>query len=277
MLEITWTLELGSKGSDTDPNNPLSRSLNRLLVDGQPFKNIGFVFYGGVEVLPKYLRNRIVRWLGVFVFSTGDRLIFFPGLTFKPTWIQGSKSKLRSDFVMDHISIERNLNTWHLTTQGSTKHHSGGQTIDLGHSRRLWFGLSIADEEVLRELKYKTAVISKLPSSDGKRRVNIFNNAINEQQHLVVFLHKKAKRRYPQEGFIHFTFIIGKVGFPDYMEHNLLLPFASPFLRNPLLDLTNLPMRSGRLSLGRGIDVQIIAVWLPGSLRVPISFTYANI
>jgi hypothetical protein len=77
-----------------------------------------------------------------------------------------------------------------------------------------------------------------------------------------------------QEGFLHFAFIAGPKGFPLYQGHKLGLPFRSPFLSKLLPEaLERLPARAHRLSLGSKIDIQLVSMWLPGSLRVPFSFT----
>jgi hypothetical protein len=275
-LKVTWSLGAGVSGTDDDPENPLSRSLNRLLVDGQPLDRVVLVFFGGVEgVFRRDGQGTRLQWVGAFVLSAGGRIIFFPGYASKPTWVQsyrGSAPDRAREFVVDHISIERDLRTWHLSTRGSSHHFGKRQTCDLAQGRRFWAGVSIADDSVLRELRRKTTVAFPIPSSDSPRRIAVLRKATKSAQHLIVLLHPHAKYQF-REGFVHLSFIIGPHGFPDYCEHELPLPIDPLFPKTPINQVSSLPVRSGRLSLGKVIDIQIVSSWLPGHLHVPIMLT----
>ncbi len=84
---ITWTMPNGSEGVDDDLGNPFSRAVNRLLEDGQPFSRMAFCFCMSPGLMPQ--EASILRWLGSFVLSAGDRVIFFPGFDNAMTEIQG--------------------------------------------------------------------------------------------------------------------------------------------------------------------------------------------
>jgi hypothetical protein len=281
-LELTWKIEQGSRGTDDDPINSLSRAVNRLFrEDGQPFPAISLCFFG--DLATRMPRNSPLRWLGAFVWSAGKRALFFPGFTISPVGFQlfqgESRQQLHDDtvFKVDHITLDPD-HTWHVTTYKSEAHiprkKPSFQACPLGDERFLWFGMSIAHVTELRELKKETLVRAYVPASDGKRRKDAFIQARDGVEFCCVSLHPEARMRF-QEGFLHFTFIVGPRGFPDYDGDNLAFPFGPPLLPELLPDiLTQLPICRYRMSLRPVLDIQIVSMWLPGSLGPPFMLTW---
>jgi hypothetical protein len=70
--KLTWRFDGGQDGVDSDPDNPLSRAVNRLFQTGQPFKRLSMSFYAKTSTTD--LSYRRLCWLGVFVLSQADRL-----------------------------------------------------------------------------------------------------------------------------------------------------------------------------------------------------------
>jgi len=204
-IQLQWRLEHGSEGLDTDANNPLSRALNRLFQDGKPFRRISLCWFEK-------------KWLGVFAITAHQRLVFFPGFDFTSDWIRilrGDLLQTQRPFDVDHISLEKDRSRWHFTKPKSKGHQGGGQTSNLGEGRVLWFGLSIAAPTVLRDLRRETIVSFQSPPSDSNRRARAFIEAEKNTQSLIVRLGSDAQHPFPQ-GFLHFAFIVGPKGFPDY-------------------------------------------------------------
>ena len=134
--------------------------------------------------------------------------------------------------------------------------------------------MSVARETELRELKAETLVTAYAPASDSRRRADVFIQARDGAEFPCVSLHPEARSRF-QGGFLHFVFIVGPKGFPDYDGANLAFSFGSPLLPEPLPDaLEQLPYRPYRLSLGSVLDIQIVSMWLPGSLGLPYTLTW---
>ena len=271
LLELTWYIEQGSQGTD-DPTNPLSRAVNRLFrEDGQPFPAISLCFFG--DLATRMPRNSPLRWLGAFVLSAGDRVIFSPGFAISPVGIQHfqgeSRQPLYDDptFTVDHVALDQDRTHWHVTTQSKDHYASHGRTSPLGNDRFLWFGLSVARATELRELKTKTIIYA--PARDSERRTAVFIQARDGAEFPCASLHPEALSRF-QEGFLHFVFIVGPKGFPHYDGANLAFSCGHPLLPEPLPDtLEQLPYRTNRLSLGSVLDIQIVSMWLPGSLGLP--------
>jgi hypothetical protein len=217
-----------------------------------------------------------LRWLGVFVHSAGDRVLFFPGYSDIPTQIRGFKAGAEvwnQPFQFDHASLENDLRTWHVTSPGSADHLGRPRTLDIGESRVLWFGLSVANESALRLVREETTVIARVPPSDGKRRMDAFVAARDGAQFPIVSLNPQHPTPN-NKGFLHFAFVVGPKGFPAYTGSELGAPFNSPFLAEPLPEaLHNLPLRIHRVELSPTIDLQIACCLMPGVLTAPFSFT----
>lgn len=273
-ISLTLQIDQGTNGIDRNSSNPLSRALARLLLDGKPFLQISYCLFGYEDSV--FSETPGLRWLGVLVLSADERIIFFPGFSISPTWIRafrGNLSSVHRDFDLDHISLERGLRQWHFTSPGSRDHYAGGYTTPLDSGQFMWFGLSVAEDTLLRELNKQTAIIAQMPSSDSDRRIRNFTETNDQAAYHVILLPKEAKR-YSEKGFLHFTFVAGPKGMPPYRGANLGLPIGSPFLTEPLPEgLLQLPIRTHSVSLGPKIDIQITSMWLPGSLTIPVTFT----
>jgi hypothetical protein len=273
-IKLSWHLEGGLHGIDNNPENPLSRAARSPLVDGKPQLNLSLCFYSDAEQ-GRTEGKLNLRWFGAFVLSSTGRLIFFPGFNFNPTWVEVTKGVHQKHYniQIDHIILEKNHDRWHYTSPGSKYHIGSGLTTDLERNRFLWFGLSIADSDVLRAVRKETAFLMKVPSSDAERRANVFMNSREGTVFHIISLHPDAKKRF-DTGFLHFGLVVGPPGFPEYMGPNFGIPFGSPFLKEALpTPLVNMPMRLHRISIGSTVDIEIVVLWLPGSLKEKVTLT----
>jgi hypothetical protein len=173
-LEITFTEHTGAPGTDSDPHNPLARALSRLLKTGKPFGWIHACYFNPLPMA------KGLRWLGIFMYSEGDRVIYFPGLrepqaqTFTS---RGSEPIQRRQFQVDHLSLEADRRDWHLTGTGAKPHIGTYRSTDLGQGRVLWFGMSIASPDVLRLVHTRTLVDAQVPPTDARRRGDVIMRA----------------------------------------------------------------------------------------------------
>ena len=255
-------------GRDAVPENPLSRAVAYLLLGGKPLPRLSMCFFDSGQ--------NAFRWLGVFVHSAGDRILFFPGYAAAPTEIHSflwGNVVWNQPFVFDHVSLESDLRTWHVTTAGSTEHLGGPRTLDLGESRVLWFGLSVADENALRLVRQKTVVTAPVPSSDSRRRIEGLIAARDKAQFPLISRNTDHPRR-TEGSFLHFAFVVGSKGFPEYNGPEIAAPYNSPFLSTPLpVVLRDIPLRSHRVELSSTRELQITCCELPGTLKTPLTFT----
>ena len=274
VVRVSWELERGSEGTDDDPNNPLSRAFRSLLLHGRPFQAFSFCLYGGEE--SELLTGYSLRWLGIFILSRGDRVIFFPGLRISPDWIQVHRSSVqtaRQSFDLDHVSLEMKPQTWHFTSRESQCHLAGGKAPSLGRGRILWVGMSVAKESLLGEVRRETITVVSSPSSDTDRRLDLFTELQQGAAYHMVNLMDGARSRF-EKGFLHFRFVVGPRDAPVYKGSNWMLPTGSPYLAQPIpVELRQVPVRMHQVSLASSLAIQISCVWLPGSLTAPVHFT----
>jgi hypothetical protein len=243
--------------------------MRRFLVDGQPIQNLALCFFSEVPATPP------IHWLGALVLSAGNRLVFFPGFTFMSTWLRSSRGHGRptqQQFTVDHLSLEAHRRDWHFTSP-ARDHKKGGDTLDLGQGRVLWCNISVQDHTVLRPLQQQTTASAPSPPNDRTRRLDTFNAAIQNAQHLWNALHEETPNHVP-EGFLHFAFVIGPKGFQPVIPQSEYFPTGSPYVTPPLSDAGHFPVRSGRITIG-GIDLEILSTRLPGRLTVPVAFMSA--
>ena len=267
-IRLTWTMPVGLAGSDASPANPLARALRQLLREGRPFSRLCQCFFRDAQ--------GTVRWLGVFVHSAGDRVIFFPGFADTMDKIHGFRSETqmwKQSFAFDHATLESDLQTWHVTSKDSQDHLGRPATLAIGEGRVLWFGLTRANASALRVVHQETVITADVPPSDSRRRMDVFSAA--REGAAFPMLTFNAEHTTPaSRGLCHFAVYVGPKGFPDYVGADLGFPHESPFMVEPLpSEMTRLPLRSHRVALSDVLDMQITAVLLPGQLNVPASFT----
>lgn len=269
ILKLTWTMPDGTPGSDMSLTNPLARALRQLLRDGKPFDRISSCFFQDDQ--------GVARWLGVFVRSAGDRVIFFPGLAMNADGIQGFRSQEErwkaQPFAFDHLSLESDLRSWHVTSLDSKEHLGSPTTLPLDGGRVLWFGMSISESNALQVVRSETVITAEVPEGDSRRRMDVLFKAREGMAFPMVSLntdHPGASGT----GFLHFSVFVGPTGFEDYLGPEFGFPFGSAFLAAPLPnEIPNLALRSHRLALTDEMDIQITCSRLPGQLNTQVTFT----
>lgn len=272
ILEFTWTMDIGEEGVDDNSINPLTRSLDCLLRTGQPLQKIGLCF---CNLRARPTDPARLRWLGVFVYSAGERVLFFPGYAVMPDTLVGMRGPAKmwdSQAAVDHLSLEKDRETWHATTPKSKQHFGGPTTIDLGGAKSLWFGMSVADANALRVAKKRTVVQAHVPPTDAQRRTDVFRCAREATAFPIVTPNSATEPDGP--GFFHFSFIVGPVGFQTYAGCEHAFPRGSPFLATQLSDyMPGVAVSMYCCRLDPFCDVQVTVMRLPGTLTVPLTIT----
>ena len=269
ILTITLTAHDGTPGVDRDAANPLARALNRLLRTGKPFERLHACYFDPLPMASG------IRWFGVFVISEAGRVVYFPGLTQlhdRTFTSRGTETITRRKFTVDHLSLQADRKSWHLTGTGTKPHVGKYSTTDLGNGRVLWFGMSVASPDVLRRLHVNTDVEAHVPSGDSRRRGEVLMDARDG----IVFntvLFSELNRKLVVPSFAHFYVIAGPCGFPAFRGSVPGLPIGSPYVSPPLLNLSELPLRIHRISLEPHVDLDVVTMILPGSVTVPAALT----
>lgn len=267
-IQLIWKMDYGAPVCDVSTSNPLARAISQLFEEGKPFSNLCMCFFNDPSAT--------LRWLGVFVQSAGNRVLYFPGFINEFDQIQGFQGKSlqwHQSFDFDHISLEKDRTKWHVTSKHYKDHLGSPRTLPLDKNRVLWLGISVADAHAMRIVKQETKIIVDSPPNDSQRRYEVFRKAREEAKFPIVSLNEEHPNLF-SEWFLHFGLIVGPKDFEDYSGGELGFPHGSPFLLTPLPEkLTEFPVRSHRLKLSENTDIQIIVCCLPGRLNVPVSIT----
>jgi hypothetical protein len=267
-IELTWKMDYGAPGCDTDTGSPIARAIDQLFKEGKPFFNLCMCFFRDASAT--------LRWFGVFIQSAGNRIVYFPGFADDFDQIQGFRGKSlewKQSFDFDHISLEKDHSKWHVTSTYSKGHLGSLRTLPLDQSRVLWLGISIADPHVMRLVKKETKIAINSPPSDSRRRYEVFRKARKAVKFPIVSLNEDQPIPF-SEWFLHFGLIVGPKGFQPYLGGELGFPLGSPFLVKPLPEkLIGLPLRSHKLELSGNTDIQIVVCCLPGRLKGPVALT----
>ena len=265
-IAIDWIMNASRAGTDSNPANPLHRSLAQLINTGKPFSRLSLAFLQD--------ENDQFRWFGSF--AKGKRTFFFPGFSTAFDGIEahpGQNPQVRKSFDLDHLSLEHDRRNWHLTTTGSKDHIGSPRTLDLGHGRYLWFGLSFGSVDSFLPVYDQTSLKFSCPRSDSERRRKAIIDARKQAEFPILSLPDGALK--PESGtFFHTSVIAGPPGFDTYLGGEHAFPAGSPYLATPFPErLDNLPTKIFSLSLSTDTDLQITLMRLPGHLRVPVTFT----
>lgn len=265
-LDLTFARE----GIDQDPINPLARALDRVFREGKPLQKVGAVM---VDLPADGALSPF--WFGTFLYSAGDRLIFFPGyskrlgriLTYK------GKEQIRDTYtVIDHLTLEKDRDTWHMTTPLSADHFKGATSLPLTGDTVLWFGMSIASRSSLHPVRRKTIIEHQVPASDARRRHENIMRSFRDVENLKLELVPESLD--PQgEHFHHFTVIVGNPEMLHAPPEEFAFPYGSPFVEPPLPHDLLIRSSAQIFELPGHCAIQITATRLPGRLTLPMHYT----
>jgi hypothetical protein len=262
VLMLTWRIDEASPGRDTCQDNPLARATKNLFSNkGQPFKRINKSFF----VDP----SGCLRWMGIFVYSAGDRVLFFPGFSNKHKNLVGyKKDSLWKDVAMelDHISLEKDHLSWHVTNSGSTEHIGKIFTQELSDEARFWFSLSVSSIQDLRIVKEETIVSSPTPQDDTQRRIDIFTKARESAIFNILSLNNECQS-LKEPSFIVFTVLIGKPGFSVPEDTPIGIPDARYFIVDGAEPREKNFFRGVRAGLTEAVEIVIMTSAHAGRLK----------
>lgn len=267
-LQLTWKMEGCTPGVDDSADNPLARAVDRLFRDGKPFKRLNKCFYCGPD--------SVFRWLGVFVHSAGDRVLFFPGFSDPQSHVLAYDERAlrwNQAFQIDHLSLESDGKTWHLTAPKSASHLGRLNAVQLPSGGTHWFSMSVATPENLRIVRNETLVMAPSPPQDSERRIEEFRKVREGAVFQIVGLNTE----HPVTGeptFLHFSVLVGSPGFPASEDLLLALPYGSPFLpESPVEWSGTAPIRMHRVLVSESVELLVTASALPGRLQTPLLFS----
>ncbi len=278
-FELTYKWSLGRDGIDNDASIPLTRALRNLLENGKPQYRPACCFFD-----PEYSAagsGEGVRWLGVFVQTAGDRILFFPGFSGKNKGyhLSGKKNLKNNDFIIDHLTLDKGFREIHATMHIPKRPVSVGKPKSIGKGRYFWFGLSIQNIAGLRPVTKETIIRAEIPKADASRRAKLFQDIQDKSLSDLCIRLSSGSIEMFSTGFLHVAVYLGPPGFSE--EHWRTSPLGIPsgsksfaILPSARYDLRQLPIRAHKIKISEQYEVQLASMWLPGSLKVPACFTY---
>lgn len=276
-VRISFEINEGAEGVDGDQSNPLNLALNKLFSKKSDSNfRLKQYFFNTNSIAPLI----DLRWFGVFVYTAGGKILFFPGTTFRANKIQaykGENKQWEQNFNFDHITLDRSFTNCHITTQGSTKHLGSPRTLDLGKNRILWFGFTIESPMVLKKLYKKTIISFPSPPKDAERRINEFHKSREGIEFPILSINDDFHPHncpYKDHAY-HFTVVVGEKGFEKYLGDNLAFPHGGPYIANyPIGKKHMLLSKTFKSALSDSIDLQITTNIIPGKLLHPCTITF---
>lgn len=236
-VDLTWVMEGVESGLDDSLYNPLARGVYSLFGEkGRPFERLSKCFFRDSK--------GETRWFGVFIYSAGDRVLFFPGFSKSQENPVGYKDKelwCKEDMEIDHLSLDRDRETWHITAPKSQKHIGNFFTQKVSNDVRHWFSMSTFNSECLRTALSETLVSMPVPQSDVERRIKTFI----ESRDGVTFqlLSFNSEHSFPDKPwFLHFSVFFGAPGFQVPDTTILGIPDIEPFSNNCETNLSETPI-----------------------------------
>jgi hypothetical protein len=267
---FTLLSRIGVPGVDDDPANPLARASRRLLDEG----------LRSVSAIPAVLVDApsdAPVWLGFFVLTESGRILFFPGITHRYERMQGGlwdgRGRFERELDVDHLTLEADQRTWHMTDRAGQERQGGGRTRDVGASRVLWVCVTASGVSDFRPLKASTIVRFEPVSNVKERqaRIDQFLACVSNGASSPILL----QTRPPGDFVLHVGVTVAPTGAAPYNGDGMPFPYAAPGierLRPPAGTIAS----HGALLLSSEIEIQVLAAWLPGrGTPGVLTFSYA--
>jgi hypothetical protein len=269
-MTVVYPLTNAASGVDEDQHNPFRRALAPMMEDNKLLPNLLPVFLAGANGSPQY-------WLGVFVVSPGERILFFPGHDVQTDAVRGSdrgRETFRHDFALDHLTLERNRDAWHITSPKSASHKSGPKPLDLGDGRSFWFTMAVQELDTLRTVRERTVARFDVQDKTRRHRATQLQQLSNDAKAAKLVIPSMPTDERPY--FPFFAIIVGLTDFEIYRGPDWWPPYGSEHVHGgpPIGTAISISNRTvTQVPLDRTTDLQLVACWLPGSLSVPMIHT----
>lgn len=214
-IPIHYDFPIG-RGPSLDENSALVKPFINILKEGKPPDEISFVFHQENE------NDYFV--LGSFVKTLGNRILFFPGLKFSrivhtPTGRDLTNQELHN---IDHFTLEKNLNQWHITLVQKSIHgakYPSLKTKRVNNNSILWFLMAIRYPTMLESMPKTQEYLLKGPSMDMKRRLENMTKSVEGKQFHVTFVKSPSL-----PSFLNFEIFVNSRGRLDPPQDVFVIP-----------------------------------------------------
>lgn len=227
-LELLFDgIKFDEKGESTlEPNGALFRPLRQLAEEGKPIGKINYIFYKEKKVL--YI-------LGSLCYSPGGRVLFFPGIKNRVIrWVtkqRGRPPALAKDIIADHLTLDCNLKSGHITTRTIDNKSKVLEKVSSFATKKIadgvfWFAISVKNASLLERLVKRSTFSFTSPASDAERRSD---EVIKAREGAIFHVVSLADDAVSTTGeFIHFRFFLGG---DECKSFNNFWAFPKPYIQ----------------------------------------------
>ena len=171
-------------------------------------------------------------------------------------------------FNLDHVSLERDRGSWHITTAQSRDHQGGPPATDLGGGRVFWFGLSIASTNVMRELRQEIIATFDVQDHTAEWKTKQFIQSRQGKEFPGLYMPPRPDSEIGPT-FPLIAVIVGPTDFEWYCGPLWGWPYGSEFTKGEPSGNLKISTRHQRFKLDVTTDVQLTSIWAPGALSIP--------
>jgi hypothetical protein len=183
-------------------DSALVRPFHKALQDGKPVGKINYIFYE---------EGKDYFILGSFVYSPGNKIIFFPGIIDTRLIRSVEEGEILSKGILhnvDHISLESNLRVYHMTLKQKKidgSKYPRKNTHPVKDDIFLWFSMGIRNNKVLekapktQEIKLKWNDYAEL-----KRKFRFIDESRGNANFNVTCVNDQPEENY----YINFEFFV---------------------------------------------------------------------
>lgn len=177
-LEMILEFNIGQDGRASGPGC-FFRAFDRLARFGKP---IGRLSYLALRHEGRYFN------LGIVCLSPAGHLLMFPGIgakTFLGLAVKG-RPEAGDLFVVDHLTLVKDLKSWHFTTTDDSHSSTKCPTVQIGESALHWFALELRSADVLEPTYRVNSIQVPIPRTDAWRRIACLNEAHRDSARTVI-------------------------------------------------------------------------------------------
>lgn len=180
----------------------------------------------------------------------------------------GGVAQFDKAFDLDHISLENDRGTWHITSPKSKAHQGGPNVLDLGQGRVFWFSMAVSDLSILRTAKRRTTAAFRVNEKAIQHKVTQFQGAITGGVSVKVPL---PMRPSIGDWFPLLAVVVGPKGFPLHNGPEWGVSYGSSHITGE--SVPNQRLSVNQFPLDDTTDVQLATTWIPGKMAIPLILT----
>ncbi len=237
-ITIEQSFPYAEPGSSVSLDSAIARPFRVLIEKGWDTGRVNHLFLSDVGHFSV---------VGSLCYTPSGRLIFFPGIIGRKTLWDSEKGDLRESGIVDHITLEPNSKSWHLTIfkdgkKDRTSQLPSRRVSEIEPGLNYWFGMSVESISVF-EKQFQTYLFSfPVPSEESDKYIKILDQSKKDSKFHSMSLIQEGVGK---EEFLHLDFLVDNRTNRDELPHNIAwVPSGPPALVGPLEKTDNFLIRA---------------------------------